>query len=153
MLLNLASAINADSPEMLWDFIRRYLPGRHAGKLPVPGEAGGLRDRLLTGISSPRKSSFRQPTRSGARRAVRSWRFSLRQLPENTAAETIQNLVYAVGKRHPFTPLKVLVRLPVPGTARASMEGPRFGGFIALYGIERTVKLIEGALAREEEAA
>ncbi len=27
MLLNLASVVNADTPDMLWGFIRRYLPG------------------------------------------------------------------------------------------------------------------------------
>jgi lysyl-tRNA synthetase, class I len=32
-------------------------------------------------------------------------------------------------------------------------EGPRFGGFIALYGVDRTVALIESALARTAEAA
>jgi lysyl-tRNA synthetase class 1 len=32
-------------------------------------------------------------------------------------------------------------------------EGPRFGGFIALYGVERTVALIETSLAREAQPA
>ena len=27
-------------------------------------------------------------------------------MPEDASAETIQNLVYAIGKRHPFSPLK-----------------------------------------------
>ncbi len=34
MLLNLASVINADSPEMLWGFIRAYLPGANAETYP-----------------------------------------------------------------------------------------------------------------------
>lgn len=34
-----------------------------------------------------------------------------------------------------------------------TQEGPRFGGFIALYGVERSIRLIETALAREAEAA
>jgi lysyl-tRNA synthetase class 1 len=33
------------------------------------------------------------------------------------------------------------------------MEGPRFGGFIALYGVARTIELIERSLAREADAA
>jgi lysyl-tRNA synthetase class 1 len=32
-------------------------------------------------------------------------------------------------------------------------EGPRFGGFIALYGVAGTISLIETALAREEQPA
>jgi lysyl-tRNA synthetase class 1 len=31
-------------------------------------------------------------------------------------------------------------------------EGPRFGGFIALYGVAGTISLIETALARAENA-
>jgi lysyl-tRNA synthetase class 1 len=75
-----------------------------------------------------------------------------KDFPGNNEAERLQNLVYAVGKRHPFSPLKswfdCLYQVLLGQT-----EGPRFGGFIALYGVERTVALIEGALARAEAAA
>jgi lysyl-tRNA synthetase class 1 len=33
------------------------------------------------------------------------------------------------------------------------VEGPRFGGFIALYGVERTIALIEVSLRRAPETA
>ncbi len=150
MLLNLASAINADSPEMLWDFIRRYLPGATPENYPFLAKLVDYaivynRDFVAS------KKRFRRPT-DLERGALFDLGGSLRQLPENTAAETIQNLVYAVGKRHPFTPLKAWFDC-LYQVLLGQQEGPRFGGFIALYGIERTVKLIEGALAREEEAA
>ena len=32
-------------------------------------------------------------------------------------------------------------------------EGPRFGGFVALYGIPETIALIDTALARQADAA
>ena len=55
--------------------------------------------------------------------------------------------MFEVGKRHPFPALRdwfaclyqVLLGQP---------EGPRFGGFVALYGIAETIALIEAALAR-----
>ena len=97
------------------------------------------------------KKQFRQPT-AVERGALFDLAGSLRHLSEHDSPETIQNLVYAVGKRHPFTPLKAWFDC-LYQVLLGQMEGPRFGGFIALYGIERTVKLIEGALAREDAAA
>jgi lysyl-tRNA synthetase class 1 len=72
---------------------------------------------------------------------------TLATLPPDTPAETIQNAVFEVGKRHPFPELRawfgclyqVLLGQP---------EGPRFGGFTALYGIAETIALIRRALDR-----
>ncbi len=143
MLLNLASVINADSPGMLWDFIRRYLPEATPESYPFLAKLVGYAIAYYRDFVAPRKQ-FRPPTEV-EREALFDLAGSLRELPENADAETIQNLVYAVGKRHPFTPLKAwfdCLYQVLLGTA----EGPRFGGFIALYGIARTVKLIEDAL-------
>jgi lysyl-tRNA synthetase class 1 len=150
MLLNLAAVINADNPEMLWEFIRRYLPGATPQGYPflarlVDHAIAYYRDFVAS------KKRFRQPS-DVERGALFDLGGSLRQLPDGADAEAIQNLVYAVGKRHPFTPLKAWFDC-LYQVLLGQMEGPRFGGFIALYGIERTVKLIEGALSREEAAA
>jgi len=74
------------------------------------------------------------------------------EYPGETSAEQLQNLVYAVGKRHPFAPLKAWFDC-LYQVLLGQTEGPRFGGFIALYGVDRTVALIESALARTAEAA
>jgi lysyl-tRNA synthetase class 1 len=150
MLLNLASVINADSPEMLWGFIRSYLPGAAPEGYPflarlVDYAIVYYRDFVAS------KKQFRAPT-DIERGALFDLGGSLRQLPETADAETIQNLVYAVGKRHPFSPLKAWFDC-LYQVLLGQVEGPRFGGFIALYGIERTVALIEAALAREVAAA
>ena len=60
--------------------------------------------------------------------------------------ETIQNEVYAVGKEHGFEPLrdwfKALYEVLLGQT-----QGPRFGSFAAVYGLDRTIALIDQALA------
>jgi lysyl-tRNA synthetase class 1 len=71
---------------------------------------------------------------------------TLRQLPAGTSAEAIQTAVYEVGKRHPFPELKAWFAC-LYQVLLGQNEGPRFGGFVALYGIAETVALIEGALA------
>jgi lysyl-tRNA synthetase, class I len=57
-------------------------------------------------------------------------------------AEALQSMVFAVGKEHGFEPLRDWFKALYEVLLGAS-EGPRFGGFIALYGVEETVALIE----------
>ena len=55
-------------------------------------------------------------------------------------------MVFAVGKDNGFEPLRDWFTALYEVLLGAS-QGPRFGGFIALYGIDETVRLIERALA------
>ena len=59
--------------------------------------------------------------------------------------EALQSVVYAVG-RDRFDPLRGWFTALYEVLLGAS-QGPRFGGFIALYGADETVALIDAALA------
>jgi lysyl-tRNA synthetase class 1 len=76
---------------------------------------------------------------------------ALRTLPADSDAEAIQTLLYDIGKRHPFANLRDWFGC-LYQVLLGQQEGPRFGGFVAVYGIPGTVGLIESALAREGEA-
>ena len=76
---------------------------------------------------------------------------ALRALPAETDAEAIQTLLYDVGKRHAFASLRDWFGC-LYQVLLGQQEGPRFGGFVALYGIPGTIGLIEAALAREASA-
>lgn len=143
MLLNLASVINAESPDMLWGFIRAYIPDATPESSPflarlVEYAVVYYRDFVAT------KKQFRAPTEI-ERAALKDLVDSLLALPADTDAEALQTLVYSVGKRHPFTPLKAWFDC-LYQVLLGQTEGPRFGGFIALYGIERTAQLINERL-------
>ena len=56
--------------------------------------------------------------------------------------------MFAVGKEHEFDPLRDWFKALYEVLLGAS-QGPRFGGFIALYGVEETVQLIEKGLRGE----
>ena len=90
------------------------------------------------------KKSFRAPDAT-ERGALADLAAVLRETAPGASAEAIQNEVYAVGKRHPFASLKAwfLCRYQV---LLGQAEGPRFGGFVALYGVAETVALIEARL-------
>jgi lysyl-tRNA synthetase, class I len=62
--------------------------------------------------------------------------------------EALQSMVFAVGKEHGFEPLRDWFKALYEVLLGAS-DGPRFGGFIALYGVEETLALIERALRGE----
>ena len=60
--------------------------------------------------------------------------------------EALQTMVYAIGKAHGFEPLRNWFSALYQVLLGAD-QGPRFGGFIALYGVRETIELIDRALA------
>jgi lysyl-tRNA synthetase class 1 len=62
--------------------------------------------------------------------------------------EALQSMVFAVGKDHGFEPLRDWFKALYEVLLGAS-DGPRFGGFVALYGIEESIALLDRGLAGE----
>ncbi len=150
MLLNLASVVNADTPDMLWGFLRRYSPDAAPGNSPFFDTLVGHAVRYYQDFVRPAKQ-FRAPA-AVERAALDDLAGALRRLPPGQAPEAVQDVVYEVGKRHPFPALKdwfACLYQVLLGQA----EGPRFGGFVALYGVAETIRLIEDRLSRAADAA
>ena len=59
-------------------------------------------------------------------------------------AEALQGLVFACGRER-FDPMRDWFKALYEVLLGAS-QGPRFGGFIALYGVTETIALIDSAL-------
>lgn len=168
MLLNLASASSAEDKETLWGFIRKYAPDATAETHPGMDQAAGHAVRYFQDFVKPAKV-FRAPT-GQERAALEDLAKALQDgeyardliarknqmvgkdepLPEVDYAdeEFLQSIVFAVGKVHGFEPLRDWFKAIYEVLLGAS-QGPRFGGFIALYGVEETVALIEKGLAGE----
>ena len=73
----------------------------------------------------------------------------LRALPAGCQdAELIQNEVYEAGKDAGFEPLRAWFTA-LYEVLLGQTQGPRFGSFAAIFGLERTVALIDQALAGE----
>jgi lysyl-tRNA synthetase class 1 len=145
MLLNLASVINADTPAMLWGFIARYAPDATPESAPFLARLVDHAVLYYRDFVRPRKS-FRAPDAT-ERAALEDLAATLRALDPATPAEAIQDEVYAVGKRHPFPSLKAWFGC-LYQVLLGQDEGPRFGGFVALYGVAETVGLIADRLAQ-----
>ncbi|MBC7137999.1 MAG: lysine--tRNA ligase [Defluviimonas sp.] len=146
MLLNLASVAGAKDKAGLWGFIRRYAPDASPEANPDLDAAAGYALRYFRDFVAPTRV-FRAPTER-ERAAMEDLAARLRDWQGGLDAEALQSLVFAVGKDHGFEPLRDWFTALYEVLLGAS-QGPRFGGFIALYGIGETVALIEKALAGE----
>ncbi|MGE0222404.1 MAG: lysine--tRNA ligase [Acetobacteraceae bacterium] len=150
MLLNLASVVNADTPDILWGFIRRYNPGATAETEPLLARLVDHAIVYYRDFVRPQKH-YRQPT-DVERAALEELAGALAALPDDANAETIQNTVFEVGKRHEFPELRAWFGC-LYQVLLGQQEGPRFGGFVALYGVQETIALIRSALVRQADAA
>jgi len=143
MLLNLASVAGAKDKAGLWGFIRRYAPEASPQTHPHLDEAAEFAVRYFRDFVAPTRT-YRAPTER-ERAALEDLRARLLAWEGGLDAEALQSMVFAVGRDHGFEPLRDWFTALYEVLLGAS-QGPRFGGFIALYGIEETVALIDKGL-------
>lgn len=144
MLLNLASAASADDRDVLWGFIRRYAPDATAQSHPGLDAAAGFAVRYFNDYVKPEKT-YRAPD-DRERQALEKLAEALRAWTAEADGDELQSLVFAIGKAAEFDPLRDWFKAIYEVLLGAS-QGPRFGGFIALYGVTETADLIDQALA------
>jgi lysyl-tRNA synthetase, class I len=159
MLLSLVTASNAANADTLWGFITRYRPGVTPATHPRLAALVDYAINYYRDFVAPAKK-FRAPG-AAERAALLDLRDALAQLPAQPTPEAIQDVVYEVGRREPFLDKsgKIKTKDGKPGVSLdwfnmlyqvllGQEKGPRFGSFVAAYGVANTVAMIDGALAR-----
>jgi len=157
MLLTLVSSSNAENADTLWGFIGRYRPGVTPQTHPKLNDAVQYAINYYRDFVLPQKK-FREPG-TEERKALLDLRDALSNLAPASTAEQIQDVLYDVGRRPPFLDEKKKAKDGKPGVSLdwfnmlyqvllGQEKGPRFGSFVAIYGIKNTVDMIDGALAR-----
>ncbi|MEC9342652.1 MAG: lysine--tRNA ligase, partial [Pseudomonadota bacterium] len=144
MLLNLVSASNAHDKAILWGFISSYSPGATPQNHPKLDELVGHAIRYFEDFVKPAKK-FRTPDEA-ERSALSALDARLGALDPGADGETIQNEVFEVGKEAGYENLREWFRT-LYSVLLGQEQGPRFGSFVALYGIAATRALIADALA------
>lgn len=145
LLLNLASACNPEDKSVLWGFISRYAVGTTAENAPLLDIMAGYAVTYYHDFVKPNKQ-FRSPT-DQERQALEQLVTILSSLPSDTSAEDIQTEIYTIGRDFSFDPMRNWFKALYEVLLGAS-QGPRFGSFVALYGIEETCSMIEDALKK-----
>lgn len=159
MLVNLASASNAESKDVLWGFIKRYgeglSPQNHPKLDALAGYAIAYNNIYL------RPSKTYRAADDVELETLKALDAMLAELPESADSETIQNQCLAVARG--FERYRDPVKINDEGLAAitgaffqmlyqvllAAERGPRFGSFVQLYGIGNTRALIARGIKGE----
>ncbi len=151
LMLNLVSAANASDAAILWGFLSRYIDGATPQTEPLLDRLVGFAMHYYEDFVRPNKK-FRAPD-AREHAAMSDLVARLRALPADCQdAEMIQNEVYAAGKDAGFEPLRTWFSA-LYEVLLGQSQGPRFGSFAAIFGLDRTIALIERALRGEDLAA
>ncbi len=150
ILLNLASVCHSEEKSVLWHFISRYRPDANPETAPMLDRLVEYAINYYQDFVRPNKS-YRKATPDECAALV-DLAERLRALPADADAEMLQTEVYEVGKRDTFADLKEWFRA-LYEILLGQSQGPRMGSFIALYGRDETLELIERAINGEDLAA
>ena len=157
LLLNLATASNPETPEVMWGYISAYAPGVSAKTHPHLDALVGYAMRYFRDFV---KKTYRAPD-DVERAALEALSEAFAALPADAANETIQDAALDVARNiERYQDHTKKSPTGGPGVSGDFFQmlyqvligqerGPRFGSFAALYGIENTRKLIAKALDGE----
>ncbi len=167
LLLNLVGVANAESKDVLWGFLRRYAPSASPENHPRLDALVSYAIRYFKDFVKPAKRY--RAADAEERAALETLSARLYAMPVDASAEAIQEVVYDVARSIPrFQDPKAKGATPErPGVSNAwfntlyqillgEERGPRFGSFVAVYGINETraliAKALSGALIAEHQA-
>jgi lysyl-tRNA synthetase class 1 len=157
LLLNLVSASNAQTRDVLWGFISRHAPGVTPQTHPELDRLAGYAIRYFDDFVKPAK--VYRAADPVEREALTALSQALAALPADADGGAIQNAALNVARKiERYQDHAKQAPEGGPGVSGAFFQmiykvligqerGPRFGSFAALYGIAETRALIARALA------
>jgi lysyl-tRNA synthetase class 1 len=157
LLLNLVAASNAEDKSVLWGFIKRHFPDASPEAYPLLDQLAGYAVRYYADFVKTKKRY--RVADEVERAALEALSAALAKAPKGATAEELQSILYDVGRAVPrYQDFEAKGATPEkPGVSNAwfnsiyeillgESKGPRFGSFIALYGLDETRALIAAAL-------
>ena len=144
MLVNLAAAASTEDEAVLWRMVERYGPDLSPESHPdlaeaVAGVCRFVRDRIVP----MRKCRSPDPDEKAALAELQE---ELENWTGDADATELQSLVYRIGKAHGFEPLRNWFKA-LYEVLFGTSDGPRFGSFIAVYGVPETAAFISRRIA------
>jgi len=150
LLLNLASVCNPEDKSVLWAYISQYAPGATPAKYPALDNLAGYAVKYYHDFVKPTKQ-YRAPN-DVERKALVGLRDLLNHQPEEpstTLADHYMAHVYTIGREHYGKENMREWFKACYEVLLGQSQGPRMGGFIALYGSNKMITLIDAALKGE----
>lgn len=143
LLLNLASACNPENDQVLWGFISKYQEGLTPENSPL------LKKMVHCAIAYyndfiKRHKKFRTATeaeKSALHELVK--KLVVSRQSSVVSGDELQKIVFEVGRNHGYEKNMRDWFLALYQILLGQDQGPRMGSFIALFGIDNFIKLVE----------
>ena len=146
-LLNLVGVCNSTEKEVIWRFVNEYDLSLNPKNNPdfdslIQYAINYYKDFILPNkhyvkINKSNKIIFEELKKL------------LQNIDVNSSSEEIQTKIYDIGKKYNFDNLRDFFKI-IYQVLLGQVQGPRLGSFIKLYGIEKTICLIDSALKEYE---
>jgi lysyl-tRNA synthetase class 1 len=144
MILNLVQACNTSDETVLMQFIEKYTDGAsedaHAFTRKIAKFATVYYDDFVAGSRIPVTPTEEQ------RNVLEDFKVRISSMNDTATASDFQNVVFEVGKEFYQSDIKAWF-LTLYNVLFGSESGPKMGSFIALYGVQNIVKLIDKRIA------
>lgn len=141
LLLNLASACNPDSVDVLWGFINKYQEGLNAQNAPLLAKMVENAINYYNDFIKANKK-FKTPS-ANEKTALNNLSSALEDIETSLDAAELQSLVFSVGKENGYADNIKDWFLALYQILLGQDQGPRLGSFIALFGVDNFVRLIK----------
>ncbi|MFM7702872.1 MAG: lysine--tRNA ligase [Alphaproteobacteria bacterium] len=142
LLLNLAGACNPENDEVLWGFISKYQAGLTKNSSPLLAQ---MVDRAINYYNDfiKKNKKYREPS-VAEKSAILELADALKNIDESQKndPQELQNLVFQIGKNHGYEKNMRDWFLALYQILLGQDQGPRMGSFIALFGVDNFLKLI-----------
>jgi lysyl-tRNA synthetase class 1 len=140
LLLNLVSACNTDSADVIWGYLIKMTNAQIRENAFVTSMVKGTLNYYHDFIKPYKQYRIPNEIETNALSELKNI------LTTSQNLEDIQNQLYQIAKNHNIDIKNWFISLYE--ILLGASSGPRFGSFITLYGAENTIKLIDVALTR-----
>lgn len=146
LLLNLVNAANTQDPQVLWKFIRIYNKEATPESAPFLDRLVGYAIRYYTDFVLPEKK-YRAPD-ARERAALEALATKLEVMGSGLTADEYMTEVFSAGKDNGYEKDELRNWFQaIYEVCLGQSQGPRFGSFIQLYGVQETAALLRAALS------
>ena len=146
LLLNVASACNPENKQVLWGFIKNYKPNITPETHKIIDELASYAVKYYHDFVETKKK-YKIPNKA-ERKALMDLKQSLSNLNKSAASNEIQKCVFSVGKQH-YEKIGEWFRT-LYTVLIGQEQGPKIGSFFALYGLNKSIQLIEDKINQDE---
>jgi lysyl-tRNA synthetase, class I len=141
LILNLASACNPDSDDILWGFVKKYQPKLNKENSPL---LAIMINRAINYYNDFIKANKKyRKANDNEKQAILKLKAELLKINENLEAKEIQNIVFAIGREFGYENNMKDWFSALYQILLGQETGPRMGSFIALYGARNFADIID----------